>query len=86
MGFNSGFKGLRAISLTNHKIGQVNKYTHAWGKKDAEFKNTNYKAPPPNSVRAPSGPGPPHCRSFTITLHSVRLLWTGDQPDAETST
>ena len=33
---------------------------------------------------APSGPGPLHCRSFTITL--VGLLWTSDQPVAETST
>ena len=23
--------------------------------------------PPPNGVRAPIGPGPPHCRGFTIT-------------------
>jgi hypothetical protein len=39
---------------------------------------------------ASSGPEPPHCRGFTITLsftpHSVGLLWTGDQPDAEIST
>ena len=40
---------------------------------------------------APSGPGPPRYRGFTITLsytspHSVGLLWTSDQPDAETST
>jgi len=40
---------------------------------------------------APSGPGPPHCRGFTITHththtpHSVGLLWTSDQPIAETS-
>ena len=37
---------------------------------------------------APSGPGP-RCRGFTITLrhttHSVELLWTSDQPEAETS-
>jgi hypothetical protein len=39
---------------------------------------------------APSGPGPPHYRGFMTTLsdtpHSVRLLWTSDQPDAQTST
>ena len=38
---------------------------------------------------APSGPGPPDHRGFTITLntpHSVRLLWTSDQPHADTST
>jgi hypothetical protein len=38
---------------------------------------------------APSGPGPPHCRVFTITLRHttlVRLLWTSDQPYAESST
>ena len=39
---------------------------------------------------APSGPGPPHYRGFTITHNdapqSVELLWTSGQPDAETST
>jgi len=36
---------------------------------------------------AHSGPGPPHYRGFTIThTHPIRLLWTGDQPEAETST
>jgi hypothetical protein len=38
---------------------------------------------------APSGPGPPHYRGFTIThthtRQSIGLLWTSDQPDAETS-
>ena len=37
-----------------------------------------------------SGPGPPHSRGFYITDNdapqSVRLLWTSDQPVAETST
>jgi hypothetical protein len=36
------------------------------------------------------GPGPPDCRGFEITdndtTQSVGLLWTGDQPVAETST
>jgi hypothetical protein len=36
------------------------------------------------------GAGPPHYRSFTIILrhtpHSVGLLWTSDQADAETCT
>ena len=56
---------------------------------------------PPQGATARSGPGPPHCRGFTIhsfththttthththTLHSIGLLWTSDQPDAETST
>ena len=40
--------------------------------------------PPP-----PSGPWPPHFRgvppSHTDTPHSVRLLWTSDQPDADNS-
>ena len=36
-----------------------------------------------------SGPGPPHYRGFTITHfldtpHSAGLLWTSDQPVAET--
>jgi hypothetical protein len=36
---------------------------------------------------APTGPGPPHYRGFTITLtHTTGLIWTSDQPDAETST
>jgi hypothetical protein len=36
----------------------------------------------------PSGPGTPHCQGFMITdtAHSVGLLWTSDQPVAETST
>ena len=38
----------------------------------------------------PSGPGPPHSRGFQITNNDapqvVGLIWTGDQPDAETST
>jgi len=38
----------------------------------------------------PSGPGPPHSRGFYITHNdapqSVGLLWTSDQPGAETST
>jgi len=42
------------------------------------------------SKQPPSGPGPPHSRGFWITHNdapqSVGLLWTGDQPDAETST
>ena len=37
---------------------------------------------------APLGPGPPHSRGLLIThndtSHSVRLLWTSDQPVAET--
>jgi hypothetical protein len=43
-----------------------------------------------HGATAPSGPGHPHYRGFTITLrhtpHSVGILWTSDQPDAETST
>jgi len=37
---------------------------------------------------SPSGPGPTHYQGFTITdtPHSVGLLRTSDQPDAETST
>jgi hypothetical protein len=39
---------------------------------------------------APSGPGAPRFRGFTISLtyapHSVGLLCKSDQPDAETST
>jgi len=38
----------------------------------------------------PSGPGPPDSQGFYITLNdapqSVGLLWTRDQPDAQTST
>ena len=37
---------------------------------------------------AATGPGPPHNREFTThsdTTHLVGLLWTSDQPDAETS-
>ena len=44
---------------------------------------------PPHSPTAPSGPGPNY-RGLTMTLsythQSVGLLWTSDQPDAQTST
>jgi hypothetical protein len=43
----------------------------------------------PNGATAHSGPGLPHCGGFTITdthTHSVGLLWTRDQPEAETYT
>jgi hypothetical protein len=47
-------------------------------------------SPPSHGPTAPSGPGPPHYRGFTIILgeahHSVGLDWTSDQPYAETST
>jgi len=39
--------------------------------------------------QTPSGPKPPRCRDFTITLRNAtlgRILWMSDQPDAETST
>ena len=42
-----------------------------------------------HAARAPSGPGSPRDRGFTIThgqtTHSVGLLWTSDQTVAETS-
>ena len=43
----------------------------------------------PHGATAPSGPELPHFQGFTITLtHNTlgRLLWTSDQPEAETST
>jgi len=42
----------------------------------------------PPGAAAPSGAGPPHYQGFIITdaPHSVGLLWTRDQPDAETYT
>jgi hypothetical protein len=44
----------------------------------------------PNGLTASWGPRPPHfSRLYDRTLdtpHSVGLLWTSDQPDAETST
>jgi hypothetical protein len=45
--------------------------------------------PPPHGATGHGGPGPPQylaSRSHTDTPHSVGLLWTGDQPDTETST
>ena len=48
-----------------------------------------YFTPPPPCNSPPSGPGPHRYRGFTITLRHAtlgRLLWTSDQPDAETST
>jgi hypothetical protein len=44
--------------------------------------------PPPHGAAAPSGPGPPHYRGFTITLRHTalgRTPWTSYHPDAETS-
>jgi len=42
-----------------------------------------------HGVTAPTGPMPPHYRGYTITLRhtheTVGLLWTSDQPYAETS-
>jgi hypothetical protein len=41
-----------------------------------------------HGMTAPSVPGPPHSRGFTITLRHAtlsRILWNSDQPDAETS-
>ena len=44
----------------------------------------------PLARKPPNGPGPPRSRGFQITHNdapqSVRLLWTSDQPVAETST
>jgi hypothetical protein len=41
---------------------------------------------PPHVATPRNGPGPLRYRGFTITLplHSVGLLWTGDQPVAQT--
>jgi hypothetical protein len=38
-----------------------------------------------NCTTASSGPGPPHYRGFTMTFRRTTLLWTSDQPNAETS-
>jgi hypothetical protein len=40
-----------------------------------------------HDATAPSGPGSPHCRGFTITFRYatfVKVLWKSDQPVAET--
>jgi len=39
----------------------------------------------PHGSKAPSEPGPPHYRGFTITdiPHKVQLLWTSDQREPE---
>jgi hypothetical protein len=44
--------------------------------------------PPPSGAAAPSGPGPPHCRGFTITdtPQSAGLLCTRDRPVTQNST
>jgi hypothetical protein len=39
-----------------------------------------------HGTTVPSGQGPSHYRGFTITPHSVGLLWMCGQTDAETST
>ena len=53
--------------------------------------NLNDIPPSPYGSTALYGPGPPRffeaSRSHTLdTPQSVRLLWTSDQPDADTST
>jgi len=43
---------------------------------------------PPQGATVTNGPGPPHYRGLLITSdtpQSVGILWTSDQPDAETS-
>jgi len=44
----------------------------------------------PHGATVPSGPGLPHYQGYTITLrhatHSLGIVWTGFQPDAENST
>jgi hypothetical protein len=47
----------------------------------------NKQSPPPHGVTVLGGPGPSHYRGFTHsdTPHSLGLLWTGDQPNAEAS-
>jgi len=35
---------------------------------------------------SPSRPRPPHFRGMKITLRHTKLLWTSDQPDAQTTT
>jgi hypothetical protein len=32
-----------------------------------------HPSPPPHGATTPSGPGPPHCRGFTITLRHTTL-------------
>jgi len=57
---------------------------------DIQNKTVDYTVLFVFGARAPSGPGPPHSRSFKITYneapHSVGLLWTSDQLVAEAST
>jgi len=73
MGFNSVFKGLITVII----LGYIYIYTHT-------HTHTHHCA------TARIGPGPPHYRRFTFTWLNtpqfVRLLWTSDQPEAETST
>ena len=55
-----------------------------------EYKFNEASPPLPRGAAAQRGPWPPHYRGFLIThndaLQSVGLLWTSDQPVAETST
>ena len=39
----------------------------------------------PHGATATSRPGSPHYRG-SVTPHSVGILWTSEQPDAQTST
>jgi hypothetical protein len=66
------------IALRLHGIKRKKRYLFTYNSK----KNINNFFP--NGPTAHSGPGP--SRSHSDTPHSVGLLWSSDQPVAETST
>jgi len=76
-------KCLRDYFLSNH-------YTGSFVIKCQDAVETTLNFFWPNSPPPPSGPWPPHSRGFQIAYndaqHSVGLLWTSDQPVAQTST
>jgi len=91
MGFNSGFKGLSKIKFCN-SLAPCPSLNYA--SVLARFYGTNYYKPfeffSPIALRLDSGSWFPlkGFRDHVLldTLHSVGLLWTSDQPDADTST
>ena len=80
---NSAMYGACAYKAEKSKTFVINIFRYCLRLKIAKDKNYFFLV-----ATAPSGPGPPYYRGLTITHtpHSVGLLWTSDQPDAETYT
>ena len=69
---------------------EVNCILLSMGQSNTRMNNASHTSVFVFGAKAPSGPWPPHSRGFYITdddaLQPAGLLWTSDQPVAETST